>query len=82
MKWRRFIAACATLFVLSFNTAAHAGLEDPEEILNDGRTEGYLQKVQIPKPSTLASVWLAFIAALGHQHQPRCSKDAKRTHLD
>ena len=80
MRWRRFIAACATLIVLSFNTAAHAGLEDPEEIINDGRTEGYTQKVQIPKPST-SLVWLAFIA-LSVLSISAMFKDAKRTHLD
>jgi hypothetical protein len=80
MKWRRFIATCATICVLTFNTAAHAGLEDEEEILHDGRTEGYTQKVQVPKAST-SLVWLAFIA-LSVISISAMFKDAKRTHLD
>lgn len=80
MRWRQFTAACVTVLVLSFNSAAHAGLEDEEEILHDGRTEGYTQKVQVVKAST-SLVWLAFIA-LSVLSVSAMFKDAKRTHLD
>jgi hypothetical protein len=81
MKWQRFIATCMMIFSLSFSsTARAAGLEDEEPPLNDGRTEGYNQKVQIPKPST-ALVWLAFMA-LTVVSMGVMFKDARRTHLD
>jgi hypothetical protein len=80
MRWRRFIATVMTICVLSLTSAAHAGLEDEEEILHDGRTEGYAQKVQVPKAST-SLVWLAFMA-LSVISISAMFKDAKRGHLD
>lgn len=74
---RRLLAVLASVAVLSLPAAARA---DDDEVVTDGRLEGYKDTVALPKSGTgttyLLLVVLVIVGLAG------LFKDAKRSHLD